>query len=215
MPVRSVGIIVCLFIFLVLFIVATANYYNFMDGINGLAGLTGLIGFSCLGAFALLEGKDHNWAAAAFGLAAACLGFLPFNFPRARVFMGDVGSTLLGFLFAAWVLWFSESIGEFIVLSSFIFPFYVDEISTLIVRIKQGETPTRAHRRHIYQILANQAGIPHGTVTAIYGLIQIVVASAAWLAMKEGLPFLIGFMFCLAVLLLLAGMRVRRCWETS
>jgi Fuc2NAc and GlcNAc transferase len=211
----SVGIIVLLFVFGILYITATANYYNFMDGINGIAGLTGTIAFSCLGLFGLFEGKDFFWVATAFGIAAACLGFLPLNFPRARVFMGDVGSVLLGFLFASWVLWFSQSLLEFVVLTSFLFPFYVDELSTLIVRINDRERLTKAHRRHIYQILVNQAGLSHAVVTVFYGFIQILVAILAWMAMREGLILLVGLLIFLSGLFFFGGMYIRRRWEVN
>ena len=211
----SVGISVLLFSLGVLYITTTANYYNFMDGINGIAGLTGTIAFSCLGLFGLFEGKDFFWVATAFGIAAVCLGFLPLNFPRAKVFMGDVGSVLLGFLFASWVLWFSQSLLEFVVFTSFLFPFYVDELSTLIVRIKDGDRLTKAHRRHIYQILVNQAGLSHAVTTVFYGFIQIVVAILAWLAMREGLLLLVGLLIFLSGLFFFGGMYVRRRWEVN
>ena len=209
----SLWISVLLFVFGVLYITATANYYNFMDGINGIAGLTGTIAFSCLGLFGLFEGQDLAWVAPAFGLAAVCLGFLPLNFPRPKVFMGDVGSVLLGFFFASCVLWYSQSLLEFVVLTSFLFPFYVDELSTLIVRIKDGDRLTKAHRRHIYQILVNQAGLSHAIVTVFYGFIQIVVCILAWMAMREGLILLVGLLIFLSGLFFLGGVCIRRRWE--
>ena len=211
----SGGMIVLLFVFGVLYITATANYYNFMDGINGIAGLTGTIAFSCLGLFGLFEGKDFFCVTTAFGIAAACLGFLPLNFPRPKVFMGDVGSVLLGFLFASWVLWFSQSVLEFVVLTSFLFPFYVDELSTLIVRIKDGDRLTKAHRRHVYQILVNQAGLSHAVVTVFYGFIQIVVAILAWMAMREDLILLVCLLIFLSSLFFFGGMYIRRRWEVN
>jgi len=89
--------------------VGTANYYNFMDGINGIAGITGLLGFALLAAYVnLIEGS-----AAVKGLAVclslACLGFLPLNMPKARVFMGDIGSILLGSAFAGLIWLAAES----------------------------------------------------------------------------------------------------------
>ena len=209
----SPGISVLLFILGVIYITATANYYNFMDGINGIAGLTGAIAFLCLGTFGLLEGKDIFSIAAALGIAAACLGFLPFNFPRAKVFMGDVGSVLLGFLFASWVLWFSRSLLEFVVLTSFLFPFYIDEFSTQLVRIKERERLTNAHRRHIYQILVNQAGLSHGIVTVTYGFIQIMVAILAWVVMREGFLPVVSLLVVFFGLFFLGGMHIRQRWE--
>jgi Fuc2NAc and GlcNAc transferase len=211
----SLWISVLLFVFGVLYITATANYFNFMDGINGIAGLTGTIVFSCLGLFGLFAGKDIAWVAPAFGIAAVCLGFLPLNFPRAKLFMGDVGSVLLGFLFASWVLWFSQSLLEFVVLTSFLFPFYVDELSTLIVRIKDGDRLTKAHRRHIYQILVNQAGLSHAVVTVFYGFIQIVVALLSWMAMREDVILLLGLLIFLSGVFFFGSMYIRRNWELN
>lgn len=72
------------------------NVWNFMDGINGLA--SGQAALAALGYAALLTGEWH-WLALA--LLAGCVGFLPFNFPRARIFLGDVGSGALGYVLAA------------------------------------------------------------------------------------------------------------------
>jgi len=209
----SVGFTVPLFILGVLYIIATANYYNFMDGINGMAGLTGAIAFLCLGTFGLLKGKELFSIAAALGIAAACLGFLPFNFPRAKIFMGDVGSVLLGFLFASWVLWLSHSLIEFVVLASFLFPFYIDELNTQFVRIKERERLTNAHRRHIYQILVNQAGLPHAVVTLFYGTTQIIIGVAAWMMMGEGFFAVVGLLFVLSAIFFFGGMHIRQRWE--
>jgi len=108
---------------LAVFIVGTANYYNFMDGINGIAAITGIVAFCLLGFYGSLNGRDPAMIALCFALAFACAGFLPFNMPAARVFMGDVGSVLLGFVFACIVVLFSNSFSEFVVLASFLFPF--------------------------------------------------------------------------------------------
>lgn len=208
----SVGIIILLFAFMILFITATANYFNFMDGINGIAGVTGIIAFTCLGLYGIAIRKEINSAYIAFSIAAACLGFLPLNYPKAKVFMGDVGSVLLGFLFASWVLLYSRSIPDFIFLASFLFPFYIDEISTLIIRILNGDKLTKAHRRHIYQILANQAGLSHTKVTIIYGIIQILVIYLAWYAKEKGLVYLIGLLVVFSSSYFVFGLRIRQKW---
>ncbi|HZX48773.1 MAG TPA: UDP-N-acetylmuramyl pentapeptide phosphotransferase, partial [Nitrospirota bacterium] len=105
----SSPLMLSLFLFWLIFITATTNFYNFMDGINGIAGLTGLVGFGLLAFFSyyILNARDVFLMSTA--LAAGCIGFLPFNFPRARVFMGDVGSILLGFVFASFVVRLSTS----------------------------------------------------------------------------------------------------------
>jgi len=82
--------------FFAVFIAGTANYYNFMDGINGINGITGVIAFGLIALFAALSGGHDPFIILAVCMGLACMGFLPFNMPKARVFMGDVGSVMLG-----------------------------------------------------------------------------------------------------------------------
>jgi Fuc2NAc and GlcNAc transferase len=173
-----------LIIALAIFIVGTANFYNFMDGINGIAGITGLVCFGLLAYYSLSLGTKPSLLAFNICIALACLGFLPFNIPRARVFMGDVGSILLGFLFAAVSIRMSDNFLDFICLSSFLFPFYIDELTTMLVRIKDGERLSRPHRRHLYQILANENEISHWKVSIGYGMFQLIIGSSI-LAVKD------------------------------
>jgi len=165
------------FFFLVLFITATANWYNFMDGINGIAGITGVAGFGMLGAYNILSAGDPRFSVLCLCIAFSCLGFLPFNIPKARVFMGDGGSILLGFVFAAMVALLSKSFLEFVCLASLLSTFYADEWVTMAVRIRDGENLLRPHRRHLYQLLANELGIEHWKVSAGYGILQVVVGA--------------------------------------
>ena len=121
----------------------------------------------------------------ALACCLACMGFLPFNMPKARVFMGDVGSIMLGFVYAGLVVGLSYSLNDFMVLCAFLFPFYADELTTLYVRIK-GERHSRLmdrlmkpHRRHLYQLLANEMGVAHWKVSAGYGALQLMVGIGA------------------------------------
>jgi len=157
------------------FLVGTVNFYNFMDGINGIAGIAGMIGFGLLSFFAGISGSDRSFVTLCISLCLSCLGFLPFNFLRAKVFMGDVGSILLGFVFASMVIWFSNTFLDFICLSAFLFPFYADELTTMVVRLKEGEKLTRPHRRHLYQLLSNEFGISHWKVSVSYGVMQLLI----------------------------------------
>jgi len=183
-----------LFFFLGVFIVATANWYNFMDGINGIAAITGIVGFGILAAFNVLSGGDSSFSVLSIGIAFSCLGFLPFNMPKAKVFMGDVGSILLGFVFASMVIVLSKSLLDFVCLAGFLFPFYADELTTMAIRIRDEENLLKPHRRHLYQILANEMGIDHWKVSGGYGILQLVVG----LCILSARPFGI-----LAVLILL------------
>ncbi len=176
----------CLLPLLSVFIVGTANYYNFMDGINGIAGITGVVGYGLLAFFASLADINSSFSTLAICLSVSCLGFLPFNVPRAKVFMGDVGSILLGFVFAGMVIWLSRSLLDFICLSAFLFPFYADELTSMAMRIKDGERLFRPHRRHLYQLLSNEKGIPHWKVSVGYGLLQLVVGLSVLLLRHLG-----------------------------
>jgi len=168
--------------FLLVFIVGTANIYNFMDGINGIAAITGIIGFSLVAFYAFSIEDGSSEGIVCISLAFACLGFLPFNMPKARVFMGDVGSILLGFVFAVLVSELSRTWLEFICLCACLFPFYADELSTMAVRINDGERLSKPHRRHLYQIFVNEMEISHWKVSMGYGLAQLVVGlSMLWL----------------------------------
>lgn len=162
--------------FFAVFVVGTANYYNFMDGINGIAGITGVIGFGLLAFYASsYSGADYSLVILSICISLSCLGFLPLNMPKAKVFMGDVGSILLGFVFAAMVVLLSKSFLDFMCLAGFLFPFYADELTTLIVRIRGGDRLTKPHRRHLYQLFANEMRIDHWKVSVGYGIVQLAV----------------------------------------
>lgn len=162
-----------------LFIIGTANFYNFMDGINGIAGFSGVIAFGILGIYNLYQPYTSDFQAnlslLAICIAAACLGYLPFNMPRARVFMGDVGSILLGFVFAGLVIYLARSYLEMACFTALLFPFYADELTTMAIRLKDHENLIQSHRHHLYQILVNEAGIAHWKVTIAYCTVQLVV----------------------------------------
>jgi Fuc2NAc and GlcNAc transferase len=201
---------VALLVFFPIFIVGTANFYNFMDGINGIAGLTGLVGFLLLYRFATTNGYD-NQALLILATGCACLGFIPFNLPTARVFMGDVGSILLGFFFAVTVTTLSRTIVEFLALSGCLFTFYADALSTLFVRWRVGEKLSQAHRRHLYQLLANQKQLPHWQVTLSYAVIQVAVGLSSLQLMSAGgaiLCLFLGAAFCIWCLVMVSVRRV-------
>ena len=188
--------------FYAMFIVGTANYYNFMDGINGIAGITGIIAFGLIALFAALSEGSDPFIILAVCMGLACMGFLPFNMPKARVFMGDVGSVMLGFVYAGLVVGLSYSLNDFMVLCAFLFPFYADELTTLYVRIK-GERHSRLmdrlmkpHRRHLYQLLANEMGVAHWKVSAGYGALQLMVGIGALALRGYGNLAVVIFLGC-------------------
>jgi Fuc2NAc and GlcNAc transferase len=197
-------------LFFIFFIVATANWYNFMDGINGIAGITGIVGFGLLAAFNILNNGDSRFSVLSVCIAFSCLGFLPFNMPKAKVFMGDVGSILLGFIFASIVVLLSKSFLDFTCLASFLFPFYADEFVTMAIRLNDGENLLKPHRRHFYQVLANESGIAHWKISLGYGILQLSVGWAILSVRPFGIYAVLSILIILFIGFICANYVVRR-----
>ncbi len=144
----------------VLFGVWMTNLYNFMDGMDGFSGGMAVLGFGTLGTLGYLAG-DSYFASMNWVIAAAAGGFLILNFPPARIFMGDTGSSTLGLLAATMGLW-ADRQGVFpLWITALVFsPFIVDASVTLGRRLVKRERVWQAHRRHYYQRLV-QAGWSH------------------------------------------------------
>ncbi len=190
---KEVGYTVYLLIpLLAVFLVGTSNFYNFMDGINGIAGITGVIGFGMIAFYSSKFGNNSNLSNLAICTSLACMGFIPFNMPKAKVFMGDVGSILLGFVFSGMAVYLSDDMLDFVCLTSFLFPFYLDEFTTMMVRLKDGEHLTKAHRRHFYQILANECDISHWKISTGYGLFQLMIGISILLVKNMGLIMVVS-----------------------
>ncbi|MEO5573325.1 MAG: glycosyltransferase family 4 protein [Gammaproteobacteria bacterium] len=163
-------------------IVWLINLYNFMDGIDGLAGAQAICA-AVGGAILLWISGAYGLALSSLALAAAAAGFLIWNWPPARIFMGDVGSGLLGFSFAVLAL-ASEKAGALPVLAWLILlaVFIMDASFTLLRRILNNEAWLQAHRTHAYQ-RAVQAGASHLRITMyVAGLNIMVLWPLAWLA---------------------------------
>ena len=163
---------------LLLAIAWITNLYNFMDGADGLAGGMAVIGFGTYGLAAWLGG-NRELELLAWSIAAAATGFLIFNFPPAKIFMGDVGSIPLGFLAGAfgvagwqqglWPLWFPVLVFA---------PFIVDASVTLLRRILGRERVWQAHRQHYYQRLILSGWSHRKTALSEYALMLACAALA-------------------------------------
>lgn len=154
------------------------NLYNFMDGMDGFAGGMAVIGFGTLAALGWQDG-DAVFAGSALAVCAAAAGFLWFNFPPARIFMGDSGSTTLGFLVAAFAVWGSRREVVPVWLTLVIFsPFVVDATVTLLRRALRGEPVWRAHRSHYYQRLVQLGWGHRRTVLTEYAAMLVCAVSA-------------------------------------
>lgn len=197
-----------------LFITGTANFFNFMDGINGIAGISAVIalGFSL---WFISRGHAMPPVGMVVGcVVAACLGFLPFNLPVARVFMGDTASLFLGFLFGSLVCVGSGSLTDFGVMVSFLFPFYADAVSTLAVRIKDGDNILVSHRRHLYQLLANERAMAHWKIALLYGAVQVVAGITAIRVSKIGVWAVFLLLGSLFAVFFMVSQRLRKRIET-
>lgn len=140
----------------VLAVAWTVNLYNFMDGIDGLAAAEAVFVFAAVGW--LLPDCAAGLQVLAWSVAAASAGFLFYNRPPARIFLGDVGSGFLGAAVAVLAL-AGQAVGlplwVWLVLGAV---FWVDATYTLIVRGASGQRVWEAHRSHAYQILARRWG---------------------------------------------------------
>ncbi|WP_373033759.1 glycosyltransferase family 4 protein [Sulfurovum sp.] len=168
-------------------IVWMTNLYNFLDGIDGYAAAQAV--FVGLAAY-LLFGSDS-----ALLIAAATAGFLVFNWHKASIFMGDVGSAPLGFIFAVFILYDAGTphfLGWLMLLSLFWF----DATLTLIRRARRGEKLSQAHKRHAYQRL-NQAGFSHDKVVLLAMGVNLIIFAALYL-LPQGL-----YLYLFLVLLVL------------
>ena len=163
------------------------NAWNFMDGIDGLAASQAslvvvvlLIGGGSAGTW-----LDGAWRGFGWLLVAAVLGFLPFNFPRARIFLGDVGSGALGFVVACLLL-------RAVVAGGMAWPFVallpsaflIDAGLTLLSRLWRGKRWWRPHREHLYQWLV-RTGRTHVHVTGAYALWTAAAGAVAVVAARN------------------------------
>jgi UDP-N-acetylmuramyl pentapeptide phosphotransferase/UDP-N-acetylglucosamine-1-phosphate transferase len=179
-----------------------------MDGIDGLATTQAALATTCVLAGSLLHAwLDPAWIVFALILVGALLGFLPFNFPRARIFLGDVGSGVLGFAIACLLLRAIASGGmpwplALLLVSAFL----VDAGLTLIKRIGQGSTWWRPHREHLYQWLVRR-GMTHSRVTIVYGVWTLAACVLA-LAIAD---LAMGMSACIVVAALLSATVLWKC----
>jgi Fuc2NAc and GlcNAc transferase len=152
------------------------NLYNFMDGIDGIAGVEAL----CVGGFGALLlawGGLAGLSSVAMALAAATTGFLLWNWPPAKIFMGDAGSGFLGFVFGVLVISSAKDrpslLWPWLILLAV---FIVDSITTLVRRAIAGKRWYEAHRSHAYQHAAQRHG-SHLKVT-----LAVAAINVAWLS---------------------------------
>ena len=163
----------------ILWIIAVTNIYNFLDGIDGYAGIQAVIA-SCFITYVLGSEQD---ALPLLALAGAASGFLLFNWDKAKIFMGDIGSAAIGFYLACMPLYLANhasieggSKNWYLLTVVALWFFICDGVYTIIRRLIKGEKPWEAHRSHLYQRL-NIAGWRHSRIVLLilflYGLLYL------------------------------------------
>jgi UDP-GlcNAc:undecaprenyl-phosphate GlcNAc-1-phosphate transferase len=166
--------------------VASINFYNFIDGIDGLAAGGAFIAGGFLALIAAMAGQPALAAASAMASGSA-LGFLQYNFPPSKLFMGDGGSTFFGYCFAYLAIAGSNAspgvpiFVPVLLLSSL----YLDAGLTIVRRLARGEKVFRPHRTHYYQRLL-QLGFNHKQVTLLEYLILGLLGASALLYVRAG-----------------------------
>ena len=158
------------------------NLFNFLDGIDGIAGVETL----CIGLGIVLVGAAGD-RGLALVVAAVAIGFLPFNWHPAKIFLGDAGSVPLGYLLG-WLLLTLAARGMWA--PALILPLYylADATVTLALRLGRGERVWQAHRSHFYQRAVRDGN--HAPVTLIVLTGNCGLIALAWLALKAPLPAL-------------------------
>jgi Fuc2NAc and GlcNAc transferase len=168
------------------------NLFNFLDGIDGYASVEAI---TLVLAYYLFTGHYINLI-----LIASVLGFLIWNWPKAKIFMGDVGSTQLGFIIVVLGVYFHNenklSIIYWLILSA---PFWFDATLTLFRRWRNKEKLSQAHRKHIYQRLV-QSGFSHLNVDIFLILLNTLLTILVFICIKYNMPQIVLLVLTLSLM---------------
>ena len=175
-----------------LWIIGMINAYNFMDGIDGMAGGVALSAGLC---WIVLSSNVHNpfvfWVA--LSIAASSLGYLGHNWPPAKIFMGDVASTFLGYSFAVLPLLSADQSGDALTIGTLLmWTVIIDPGATFIGRLLKRENIFSRHRSHLFQRLVI-GGYKQGTISLLYILLTLLagILSYEWSHGDQIAPLLI------------------------
>jgi UDP-GlcNAc:undecaprenyl-phosphate GlcNAc-1-phosphate transferase len=190
---------VCFTLFAMLFII---NSYNLIDGIDGLSSGLGIISSGLFGILFYIYG-DYLMSVLSFSLCGALSGFIPYNFYKAKIFMGDTGTMTTGFILALLSIYFLELTREtttslsslyfsapVLVLSALIIP-VIDMMRVFIIRIIHFRSPFSPDRNHIHHRLL-QIGLSPAVACGILYLVNILFVAAAWFSRNQN-PFLVFY----------------------
>ena len=178
------------------------NAYNFMDGINGITGGYSLV---ILGALAFINHSVVSFVEPdlIYTMLCAVLVFNFFNFrKRAKCFAGDVGAVSIAFTILFLIGRLIIQTGDFswIIL---LVVYGIDSVLTIVHRLMLHENIGLPHRKHMYQIMANELRMPHVVVALIYMMMQAIVVIGYLILREYGYWYLLGSVFLLSMLYLL------------
>lgn len=186
LPLAALGVLLT-----VLWTSGFSNAFNFMDGINGLAGGTAVVSGGAFAAAGAIAGAPDVTALGAM-IAGGAAGFLPWNVPVPRIFMGDSGSLPLGLLIAQTAV-LADARGALPFAASLVLlaPYVCDVVLTLARRRREGKPLSQGHKEHVYQRLQRALG-SHGLATSCYVAAELGCATLAlsWGSLGPGLRVL-------------------------
>jgi len=228
----TLGIIAIPFTYLC--IVGVTNAINLIDGLNGLAGGIAMIAFFFLGLGGFIAG-EHTLAFICFAFAGALLGFLFYNFPRAKIFMGDSGSLLLGFSLAVLSIQLTQGNNHFHSLKPILneadlflaalsenlvlqpmFPVLVlllpifDTLRVMSMRMFQRKNPFHADKTHLHHLFIRKGNTPEVTVMILWALSCFYGFIAVLLVRRSSTPYLIVVLIICLIMSLFAESMSRR-----
>ena len=194
----------------VIWIVFITNAVNFIDGLDGLAaGVSAIMSVSLV--FIALRIEEYYTAVIGLAIMGACFGFLPFNFNPAKIFMGDTGSTFLGFILATLSI---QGVFKSYAIITFAVPLLIlglplfDAVFAMIRRILRGQSPMTADRGHLHHRLIDMGFSQKQTVFILYAISAVLGLTAVVLAESGTLRALI-LVFCVLIFLTIESMTLK------
>ena len=191
----------------VIWIVFITNAVNFIDGLDGLAaGVSAIMSVSLV--FIAIRVGEYNIALLGIALMGSCFGFLPFNFNPAKIFMGDTGSTFLGFMLATLSI---QGVFKSYAVISFAVPLLIlglplfDALFAMIRRIMRGESPMKADRGHLHHRLVDMGFSQKQTVFILYAISGVLGITAVLLA-ESGVLRALLLVICVLILLFVGSL---------
>lgn len=196
----------------ILLILVVVNAFNFIDGIDGLAASIGIVSSAFFGIL-FLSMNDQLFALLSFALCGSLVAFLIYNFSPAKIFMGDTGSLVTGFIFSLFTIqlteetratasslqWLNYQSAPVIVLALLIIPI-VDFIQVTSIRLLKGQSPIHADNNHIHHVLVD-SGMNHRKITLLLIFVNLLFLSTAFLLRNIDQSILFFSLFASGILL--------------